>query len=245
MSNHSTSEVGHAKNVSNFEDLVAFCVNFGATYNPVNPLLTVAGLQSKLSDAQSAIENVHETKASFTMATNGRQVAFEPLSPLATKIVNALAAITNDQRIIADARTFVRKIRGDASKPRTDDSEPGQETERPRSNSQQSYDKLIDHFSGLLELLGQVPAYAPNETELTLAELQSYLTELKSQNTAVMNAYTPYSTAMLTRNGVLYDPMNGLVAVAKLCKQYVRSVFGSKSAQYGQVSGIEFRTLKA
>lgn len=30
----STSEVGHAKNVANFQDLIAFVDGYGATYNP-------------------------------------------------------------------------------------------------------------------------------------------------------------------------------------------------------------------
>ena len=30
----STSEVGHAKNVANFQDLIEFVTGYGATYNP-------------------------------------------------------------------------------------------------------------------------------------------------------------------------------------------------------------------
>ena len=30
----STSEVGHAKNVANFQDLIEFVTAYGATYNP-------------------------------------------------------------------------------------------------------------------------------------------------------------------------------------------------------------------
>lgn len=30
----STSETGHAKNIANFQDLIAFVTEHGATYNP-------------------------------------------------------------------------------------------------------------------------------------------------------------------------------------------------------------------
>ncbi len=30
----SQSEVGHAKNVANFQDLITYCTAYGATYNP-------------------------------------------------------------------------------------------------------------------------------------------------------------------------------------------------------------------
>lgn len=35
----STSETGHAKNVANFQDLIAFVTGYGATYNPIKNAL--------------------------------------------------------------------------------------------------------------------------------------------------------------------------------------------------------------
>jgi len=238
---HSTSEVGHAKNVANFQDLIAFCESYGTDYNPVNPIISIPKLQTLRQKAEDAIQAVHATKATFMIATNERQQEFQKLEPLATRILNALAVATADTRIVNDVRTLVKKIRGEASKPKTDEAQPGQEVQRTVSNSQQSYDKLVDHFAAIIEILKQVPAYAPNETELGLSGLELYLSELKKKNTDIVNTYTPYSNVLMQRNYTLYDKLVGLVPVAKLVKSYVKSLFGASSPQYRQVGAIEFR----
>lgn len=40
----SQSEVGHAKNVANFEDLIAYCTAYGAAYNPSKTALQLTSL---------------------------------------------------------------------------------------------------------------------------------------------------------------------------------------------------------
>lgn len=138
----------------------------------------------------------------------------------------------------------LRKIRGEASKPKTNDNQEGQETEKPRSNSQQSYDKRIDHFTGLISLVNQVPSYIPNEAELNLTGLDAYLTKLVSRNTNVINAHTEHSKAMHERNEILYNKFTGLLNRAKLVKLYFKGIFGTTSDQYKQVAAIEFRNIK-
>ena len=49
---------------------------------------------------------------------------------------------------------------------------------------------------------------------------------------------------MIERNQSLYNPLTGLVQTAKEVKQYVKSVFGTTSPQYKQVSGLEFKIRK-
>jgi len=239
--NHSTSEVGHAKNVANFEDLISFCESYGTPYNPVNPQLEIAQLQTLHNQAKDALQYVHTAKAAFIIATNERQQEFQPLETISTRIINALAVTTTDPRIVKDVRTLVNKIHGKAPTPKTIETQPGQEIARPTSNSQQSYDKLIDHFAAIIEILKQTPAYTPNETELQIPQLELYREELKNKNTNVIKTYTTYSNAMMQRDHTLYDKIIGLVTIAKLVKLYVKSIFGNNSPQYNQIKSIEFR----
>ncbi len=236
----STSEVGHAKNVANFQTLIEFCNTFNG-YNPVNELLTLTKLEEKHTESNDILQKVHAAKAEHIIAINQRQETFQTLSSLSTKIINALSSITNDSRIIADARTIVRKIQGSPSKPQTDPSQEGQETQRPTSNSQRSFDKRTDHFSALVILLKALPDYAPNEPELSISSLDDYLKELQRHNKNVLMKYTPYSSYLLARNKILYDPLDGLTTIAKLVKQYVKSLYGAKSPQYDQIDAIEFK----
>jgi len=42
----STSETGHAKNVSNFDDLISFVTGYGTAYNPSKASIKLTALQS-------------------------------------------------------------------------------------------------------------------------------------------------------------------------------------------------------
>ena len=75
----STSEVGHAKNVANFADLITYCNAYGATYNPSKTALQLASLNTLLTSAQTEISNVVTAKNAFDTATGDRKLAFEPL----------------------------------------------------------------------------------------------------------------------------------------------------------------------
>ena len=54
------------------------------------------------------------------------------------------------------------------------------------------------------------------------------------------NTIKALELARTVRHEKLYHPETGVVAVALLCKKYVRSVYGAKSPQAAQVGGIKF-----
>ena len=246
----STSETGHAKNVANFEDLISFCNGYGATYNPSKAALTIAQLTDLQTQAKAALQLTKTTKTGFDNATNARQLAFKDLKPLATKIVNALAASGATALAVSDAKTINRKIQGAKANGGTKTPAPPANpntptpTDKTISTSQQSYDSLIDHFTKLIEAVSQDANYMPNEVELQTATLQTKLDGLKTSNTDIVNSYTVWSNARISRNTILYNPVTGLVQTAFEVKKYVKSVFGASSPQFKQVSGLEFLNVK-
>ncbi|QYS87649.1 hypothetical protein JJC03_07575 [Flavobacterium oreochromis] len=242
----STSETGHAKNVANFQDLISFCQGYGATYNPTKDSLKIPQLQSLYQTANEKIASVKTAKTSFDNATNDRKTSFSDLKPLATKIINAFAVSGADNLALADAKAVNKKIQGSNSKS-TNSAKANTEnppTTTSISTSQQSYDRLIDHFANLIQVLEQNTAYNPNETELQVASLQTKLGALQTKNTNLINSYTQYSNAMIDRNQTLYSPLAGLIQTAKEVKLYIKSIFGANSPQYKQVSAIEFSKVR-
>lgn len=246
----STSETGHAKNVANFEDLISFCNGYGATYNPSKDALTITKLTDLQTQAKTSLQQSKTSKTSFENATNARQLVFKDLKPLATKIVNALAASGASALAVADARTVNRKIQGAKANGGTKTPEPPADpnaptlTDKSISTSQQSYDSLIDHFAKLIETVSQDANYKPNETDLQTATLQTKLDGLKTSNSDIVNAYTIWSNARINRNTILYNPVTGLVQTALEVKKYVKSVYGATSPQFKQVSKLEFNIIK-
>lgn len=242
----SISETGHAKNIANFQDLISFCEGYGETYNPTKESLKLAELKKLYKTAQDKLSASNAQKANFSNATNERRNAFKNLKPLSTKIVNAFAVSGADTLAQNNIKTANKKIQGNTSKKteaKTSDTTTTQTT-KTISTSQQSYDKLIDHFANLIHILEKNTTYSPNENHLKVTSLKEKLTELQTKNTALINAYTSYSNAIIERNKTLYDPLIGLTQIAKEVKQYTKSIFGSTSPQYKQISKLEFKTRK-
>jgi hypothetical protein len=244
----STSETGHAKTVANFEDLISFCTGYGAAYNPSKAALKTAAMTTLLASANTSLQAVKTAKTAYDNATNAREVAFLPLRPLATRIINALDATDALRQTIDDARLVNRKIQGSRSKAIKEPEPPqpageGGTEPQPKtvSVSQQSFDLLIDHFSRLIQVLAAEPKYTPNENELKVATLNTLLTDLKAKNTAVIAATTALSNARIARDKVLYADITGLCDVALDAKQYIKSLFGTTSPQFKQVSALQFK----
>ncbi len=249
----STSETGHAKNVANFETLVSFCVGYGTAYNPSRDALKVTNLQTLLTAAKAAIADCKANETTFDNATHARMDAYSNLKSLGTRIVNALSVSGVADTVIEGAKTINRKLQGQRANgsataaPATTEgtaSTPATPAPATASSSQQSYDNLVEHFNGLIELVNSHTEYNPNETELKVATLQTYLTELKAANTNVVNTNTTWSNSRISRDNLLYADTTGLVDIALDVKAYIKSVFNSTSPQYAQVSGIEFKRAK-
>lgn len=246
----STSETGHAINAANLEDLISYCTGYGAKYNPTRAALKLTALSPLLTAAQASITAVITTKTPYDKAVNNRQIAFEPLKRLSTKIIQFLDISDANKKTVEDAKGFNAKIQGKRAKgsPATPEETPKAGEPQPEdksiSVSQQSYDRLVDHFAKLIDLLTAEATYIPNEVPIQVATLKNLLTQLKTTNSAVITATTPYSNALIARDAVLYTETTGLVDIANDVKKYVKVVFGTKSPQNEQVSKIKFTQRK-
>lgn len=260
----STSETGHAINVANLEEVISRCIGYGVIYQPTKPALQIPALQALRTTAQGNLTAVNSAIVVLINAINARQIAFDPIRQLATRIVNALDATNATDELVKDAKTLNRKIQGKRKgeiKPPTTPTDPippvppippvgpgpippVPPTPEQISVSQQSYDSLLDNFNKLILLVASEPTYAPNEVALQIATLNALAANLAGQNTAVINAATALSSARIARNHTLYDDNKGLYDIQLEVKKYVKSVFGASSEEYKQISKIKFTNYK-
>lgn len=246
----STTETGHAKNAANLDTLISFVVGYGVAYNPSKAALKLAGLQTLSTSSKAAIANINTTKAAYSNAVAAREVAFLPLSPLATRILNALKATDTTTQVDDSAKTIVRKLKGQKATTKLTEEEKAASLAQGKSvkevsASQLSFDSQLDNFDKLIKLLISVALYTPNETDLKTATLTTMYNDLKAKNTAVVTTATALSNARIARNDLFYKPNTGLVDLALDTKSYIKSLFGANSPQYKQVAGIEFRNVKS
>lgn len=238
------SETGHAKNVANFQTLITFVEGYGTAYNPSKSTLKIGALNTLLADAQRKLADVIPLNTAYNNVVNDRIIEFSTLKPLATRVINALQATDANKETIKDAKTINRKMQGGRVSKPLQPVDPNATAPKTISSSQQSYDQQIQHFTSLIELLTAESTYTPNETDLTIANLNAKKEELKAKNNAIAAAYISVSNARIARNVTLYNIETGIVATASDIKKYIKSVFGANSAQYNQVSGLQINKIR-
>jgi len=241
----STSETGHAKNIANFQDLIAFVTGYGATYNPSKNALKLPQLNALLTTSQTKLADVITKNTAYNNSVNDRMLAFDGLKALSTRLVNALETTDAPKEKVSDAKGFNRKLQGKRASTPATPTDPNTPAPATISASQQSYDQQIQHFAGLISVLESETSYTPNETELQIATLTAKQADLVAKNNAVSIAYTGISNSRINRNKTLYDDTTGLVSVAIEVKKYIKSVFGASSPEFAQVKGIEFKKVRA
>ena len=237
-------ETGHAKNVANFQDLISFVTGYGATYNPTKNALKLPQLTALHTTANNALTDVIAKNTAYNNAVNARIASFDGLKILCTRIISALQTTDATQEKIADAKGFNRKIQGQRSTKVATPVDPSTPAPTTISSSHQSYDQLIQHFAGLISVLQSEPSYAPNENDLKIATLTAKQADMTAKNTALATAFTAISNSRIARDKVIYKETTGLVDTAKAVKLYIKSIFGARSAEYAQVSVIEFKKVK-
>lgn len=240
----STSEIGHAKNVANFQDLIEFVTAYGATYNPSKNSLKLPQLIALKASADATLADVITKNTNYNNKVNERITAFSGLKSLSTRLVNALQTTDATTETIGNAKTFNRKMQGKKASSSQTPTDPNTPAPNTISTSQQSYDQLIQHLSGLTSVLEAETSYTPNETDLQVATLQTKIADLTAKNTAVATAYASISNSRIARNETLYSSSTGLVETANEVKKYIKSVFGASSPQFAQVKGIQFKIIK-
>lgn len=240
----SVSEVGHAKNVANFQDLIEFITGYNTAYNPSKTSLQLPSLIALKQDAEATLTSVITNNTVYNGKVNERLIAFSPIRSFATRIINALQATNASSETIKDAKTVNRKIQGKRAAAPQPEKDPNTPAPASISTSQQSYDQLLQHLASLNAILDNEPSYSPNETELQIANIQLKIAELNQKNNAVATAYTAVSNARIERNEVLYKKPDSLVNTAIDVKNYVKSLFGATSPQYAQIKSIKFARLK-
>lgn len=144
---------------------------------------------------------------------------------------------------IDQAKSLNRVIQGGQKKALTPPEE-GKEEQKTVSTSRQSYTQMAENFGILLQLLGTIPTYNPNEDDLKLANLETYKNSLVDSTQSVDQTEAELNNKLIERDQLLYKDGTGLYSIAQNVKKYVKSLYGATSPEYTNVSSIEFTSRK-
>lgn len=236
---------GHAKNAFNLDKLNQIIATFGASYNPANAAISLASLTLLHTNANTRINAVHQALNDWKNATNDREIAFQDLAKFSTQLLGALESMAVAPQTIDDFKSLLRKMRGSAKLTKADagiiaNPPAVPEEDTGNSNSQQSYDNKVQHFSQMILLLQAEPLYVPNEIDFTLPKLQNKLANLASVNSAANASNAALKAARIGRNTFFYKSGTGLLSLVKAVKAYVKSLYGAASQQYAEVAEVRF-----
>ena len=241
----STSEVGNAKNVFNFGDLITILTGYTAPkpYDPSKDAIKLPNLIIKKTDADDVMLKVDQKSPTFIITTDERKQVFAAIPELASKVRNAVIASDAPAEFLPNVTQITRKLQGRRAKAiqPIDPNTPPEEVPVNISVSQKSFDSQIALMGTLIELLDAQTGYNPNEPDLKVAGLKDLHIKMKATNTAVVDAHTAVTNARIARDKVLYDPNTGMLRLVKDVKAYVKSLFGVKSIQFKQISALKFK----
>ena len=233
----STSEKGHAKNIANANLLNTFIIELGTVYNPSNPKLLLANLQTIYSNSFSHQEAVNTLVAPYSVAVDGREIIFKPLNRELTKLRKAYKATESVTQVqLEDFMTIVRKLKG--LKKSKDNPK---EEENSYSTSQMSYDQRTNTMDSLISLLQNTPNYNPNENEYKIVTYQAKKASMLQATQAVADTFVPLNSARNTRNNTLYNSDDNLVDTFNKAKDYLFTILDSSSVQDKAISKIKFK----
>lgn len=233
-----------------FKNLIDYLKGYGPDYEPTSDLLFIPALEAQYLVVINALNAVRKANSEHDHATNLREIAFEPIKKLSTRITNSYLATQAPIQSKKDVKSINYKIQGKrASDDNSVDPENEEENEQmPQSNgrsiSEQGFDKLLKNMKRMESVLTVSPLYNPNEEDLKISSISALVVELTARMDTVSAWDVILSNARIERNKIFNEPDRGVKDVTKAVKAYVKSKFGATSKQYRQISGLKFVNTK-
>lgn len=233
----STSETGHSKNVANFSSAFQILQEMGTLYNPSNAKIQLANLDPIRASLQTTLNELNSKKPIYKNAVSEREDAMASLGKLVTKVLNYAKSIDISAADKENIASQAKKIRGDQKAKKTN---PETTEAIGISTSQMSYDSRIANLDVFIKQLGSHANYAPNESEIQVASLETLHGNLATLSTTVNTAGNALITARINRNNVLYNNDNNVIQLMRDVKSYLKSLGDSAKPYHSAMVKLKF-----
>lgn len=106
------AETGHAKNVENWQKMIAACTGFGAGYQPTNPDLALASMNTLNTEVEGFMDDVQTDLVPWKNKVADRENIYKGVRPRTTQILAAFKACGADANKVDNVETFHRQVHG-------------------------------------------------------------------------------------------------------------------------------------
>lgn len=232
-----------------FSQLENFCKGFKSSYNPGRATLKIEALNAKKLEGTNAINKPIAAKTDHDDSINQRKQLFATLPKVAASIMRVLEASGVSAEKLADARGYVKQMRGRSGSKKTVMAESpatgatpaaAAPASKPCSKQQLAYVSKADWLAKLISAIATEPQYAPNEENLQVSSVSAYHQSLTDSIKRVSEKQVALNNARIEKNQILYYDENSLCNVGRAVKKYVRGIYGPQSEHYTQLSKIRF-----
>jgi len=237
----STSEVGHKKNVANYSAACTILEEMGPMYNPTNTLILLESLDPVKDTLSSEMSNLDTKMATYRAIVADKENVLDQMDKKATNILNYFKSLNVPENEIDNIRGQVKKIRGDGKKP-SKNPEEGDDTSI--STSQQSFDSKLANFSTLIAQLEAFPEYNPNEDDIKILSLKTYVETLSTLRETLHTASDQLLSARSARNNTLYFNDPNVIELMRFVKNYVKSLGQPAHPYYEALVRLKFSIIK-
>jgi hypothetical protein len=238
------NEAGHAVNVANFKELIAFIESLGTEYAPPIAELSVDALKKQAVLLDETVQNLKEAQANHQKAINDRRAVYDSVNPIVTRVMATLDFLGIDAKTLQDARNIAKKIKGVNARKKNASEDDGDATAKTISTSQMSFEQRKNNFERLLALLQAEDRYTTNEDDLKIEALQKLAKALGEVTTKVVEEEQKVVMARQKRNDFLYQEQSGAISIGLRVRSYIKSKFSTKSNEYKRVMNIKLANKK-
>jgi hypothetical protein len=199
---------------------------------PGNYICVADTAATQAADASTLVDENH---IPYDEDVAARQALVKALGPLITQsiaYVKSNTAWAKRYEAIKKSADKVRGVRPKAPK-KGADPEPDKKT---RERGERSYAEIAAFFRGYLTRLEALVGYAPPDSKITLATLQTTWRQLDDLNKGLSTLGQVLADAIRDRQ----EAMETLKSVFDGVKTTVKGQYGVRSSQYTAISGIKW-----
>lgn len=237
-----TNETGHYKNVVSLNALKVFAEGLGTGYTPQKNSLKLPNLVLLVTETNALHNAVKDQANTVSLGVDARQLVYENVKPLSTKVINTMGSTNVNPKTIEDAKFFNAKIQG--ARIKKGKAKDGEESSSSHSVSRQSYDSIYENFKSISNLLLQDGNYVPIETDVNIAGLTTKQNQMKAATDALLPELDDLGKKRIQRNTRFYLDDDCLIAVGKGIKKYIRGKYGVHSPEFAQIKNMLLRDLR-
>ncbi|WP_316831342.1 hypothetical protein [Pedobacter aquatilis] len=235
----STSEVGFAKQLADYEDFLELLSKLGDLYMPPKRELHLINLRNHLTTAKEAMREVSTFLPPYSTAVDKQTLVFSLLNDKITRSLNFYKVCISNPKEIDTAKNLADKIRGVSKK-----SKSVKDADIPKKNvsqSQLSFDSRIENLKQYIDVLSASGEYATSGSGIDIEDLNSILTDMEATNGSVAAAKLPLEEARNKRYQIFYAPNSGLADLVINVKRYVRATLAKDNPFYNAITGFTFK----